>query len=159
VQHLPLREAAKLCDLGTTQVRPAREQRPRPRPGASGASGLPPRADYARSHLSLQFKLQCRQLGITRWPYRKLQALKTTIETCRAAAADDAAGRGHAAALPRGSARLPAAAASPGAADGATAAPASDPAGWVERLEALEARERPSFTGRDDTRFVAFASR
>jgi hypothetical protein len=91
-----------------------------------------------------QFKLQCRQLGITRWPYRKLQALKTTIETCRAAAADDAAGRGGPwpppSSAPRAAFRGPPAAGAAGAAVGPTAAPASDPAGWVERLEALEVR-------------------
>ena len=67
-----------------------------------------------------QFKLQCRKLGIKRWPYRKLKGLATVIETCRKEAAGTQG-------IPSGM---------PGGAGGA----ATTPAAWAERLEALQAR-------------------
>ena len=74
---------------------------------------LPLRAAAAQVGLgTTQFKLQCRKLGIKRWPYRKLKGLATAIATCRAESGG---------ALP--------------ALDGAQG-PA--PALWAERLEALQ---------------------
>lgn len=98
-----------------------------------------------------------------RWPYRKLQArraskeagfpsltplplqaLRTTLETCRAVAADEA--RAIAAGVAAGETpdgdgpeegprRGPA---PPALATGGSSTPYCDPAGWVERLEALQ---------------------
>jgi hypothetical protein len=75
-----------------------------------------------------QFKLQCRKLGIRRWPYRKLKGLSTAIETCRLAASSHAASTAAAAASSTSS---------------ASKAPFVDPAVWADRLVELQARAAP----------------
>jgi hypothetical protein len=174
VQHLPLRVAADRCGLGTTQARAQCAARKCAAADAALTALCCRLALVLRLLLAppAQFKLQCRALGITRWPYRKLQALRTTIETCRAAARDDAraggasagaagaagASAGPAALRGRPAAPLPPPGASSSAAGAAAPAPAhrllppggesapsSDPAGWVERLEALQVGPSRSF--------------
>ncbi len=61
--------------MGTTQVRRARAP-----PRAPAA----PRGAHSRARAP-QFKLQCRKLGIARWPHRKLKSLSGLISSCKAA--------------------------------------------------------------------------
>jgi hypothetical protein len=82
VQHLALRAAAARCNMGTTQVcvcacEPWCHARLR-------AARTRARADVPRRAAS-QFKLQCRKLGIARWPHRKLKSLNGLITSCKAA--------------------------------------------------------------------------
>lgn len=73
VQHLALRAAAARCNMGTTQVR-VRHATPTTCRAPAHARPTPP-----------QFKLQCRKLGIARWPHRKLKSLNGLITSCKAA--------------------------------------------------------------------------
>lgn len=52
VQHLPLKEAATVVGLGTTQ-----------------------------------FKIQCRRLGISKWPHRQLKSISSLLQSCKQATA------------------------------------------------------------------------
>jgi hypothetical protein len=48
--------------------------------------GAPPaRARALTRRAAPQFKLQCRKLGIARWPHRKLKSLNGLITSCKAA--------------------------------------------------------------------------
>ncbi len=77
MQHLALRAAAARCNMGTTQVCVLRA-RARALPAWCAARMLTRRA-------APQFKLQCRKLGIARWPHRKLKSLNGLITSCKAA--------------------------------------------------------------------------